>query len=84
MQIIIIIVVALSVYALVQEYKINQKKEDGTNKYSDEEKKFRRKDYIALIKFLILLMIAVSIGSYFFGSGDIDYSRYSEGNYMRP
>ena len=53
-------------------------------KYTDEEKKFWRKDYIALIKFLILLIIAVSLGTYFFGDGYIDYSRYSEGNYMRP
>ena len=83
MQIIIIIVVALSVYALVREYQINRTDKDGY-KYTDEEKKFWRKDYIAVIKFLILLIIAVSLGTYFFGDGYIDYSRYSEGNYRRP
>ena len=82
MQIIIIIVVALSVYALVREYQINRTDKDGY-KYTDEEKKFWRKDYIAVIKFLILLIIVVSLGLYFFPNGT-DYSEWSDNNYRRP
>ncbi len=78
-----LLVVALSLYALVQEYKINEKLEDGTNKHSDERKKLLRKWYWQVIQFIVLLIIVVSLGNYFFGSST-DYSEWNDNNYRRP
>tara|TARA_B110000263_G_C14810878_1_gene286353 strand:- start:61 stop:312 length:252 start_codon:yes stop_codon:yes gene_type:complete len=75
--------VALSLYALVQEYKINKKLEDGTNKHSDERKKLLRAWYWQVIQFIVLLIIVVSLGNYFFGSST-DLKEWSDNNYIRP
>jgi Ca2+/Na+ antiporter len=75
--------VAVSLYALVQEYKINKKLEDGTSKHSDERKKLLRAWYWQVIQFIVLLIIVVSLGNYFFGSST-DLKEWSDNNYIRP
>ena len=64
--------------------KVNDKLEDGRDRYSEKEKEKLRKENMSNIKGFIVLIILMFLSSYFFGDGNIDSSSLSDGNYRRP
>ena len=65
-------------------WKINDKLEDGSDRYSEKEKEKFRKDNMNNIKGFLVLIILLFLSGYFFGDGNIDSSSLSDGNYRRP
>ena len=64
-------------------WKINDKLEDGSDRYSEKEKEKFRKDNMNNIKGFLVLIILIFLSVYFFGHGNIDSSYHSDGNYRR-
>jgi len=63
--------------------KVNDKLEDGRDRYSEKEKEKFRKDNMNNIKGFLVLIILIFLSVYFFGDGNIDSSYHSDGNYRR-
>ena len=64
-------------------WKINDKLEDGSDRYSEKEKEKLRKENMSNLKGFIVLIILLFLSGYFFGDGNIDSSYHSDGNYRR-